>query len=93
LVINLVRGKSVDDALSILDTSRKKAGEIIAKTVRSAVANAEDTQNVDVDKLFIKRAFVDEGSTMGRWRARAQGRATMILKRTSHITVVVDEQE
>ena len=93
LVVDLVRGKTVDDALMILDTSRKKAGEIIAKTVRSAVANAEDTQNVDVDKLYIKRAFVDEGASMGRWRARAQGRATMILKRTSHITVVVDEQE
>jgi len=93
LVIDQVRGRSVDEALSILDTSRKKAGPIIAKTVRSAVANAEDTQNVDVDKLYIKRAFVDEGSTWGRWRARAQGRATMILKRTSHITVVVDEQE
>ena len=93
LVIDLVRGKSVDDALSILDATRKKAAEIVAKAVRSAVANAEDTQNVDVDRLYIKKAFVDEGSTWGRWRPRAQGRATMILKRTSHITVIVDEQE
>ena len=92
LVADLVRGKDVEEALGILDVSPKRAAQILAKTLRSAIANAEDTQNVDVDRLYVKRALVDDGPTAGRWRPRAQGRATMILKRSSHITVVVDER-
>jgi large subunit ribosomal protein L22 len=92
LVADLVRGRKADDALGILDLSHKRAAAILAKTLRSAIANAEDTQHVDVDRLYVKRTFVDEGPTWGRWRPRAQGRATQVLKRTSHITVVVDER-
>ncbi len=92
LVVNQVRGLPVSDALAILDLSEKKAGAIIGDTLRSAIANARDTQNVDVDQLVVKRAWVDGGPITWRWRPRAQGRATPIAKRTSHITVVVDEQ-
>ena len=92
LVVNLIRGRSVEEALNVLDYTPKKAAGIIAKTLRSAVANAEDQQNVDVDDLYVKRAFVDEGPTQRRIRPRAHGRATPILKRSSHITVIVDEK-
>ena len=92
LVVDLVRGQDVETALDTLALTRKKAALIVTKTLKSAIANAEDTQNVDVDRLYVKRVFVDEGPTWGRWRPRAQGRATPIRKRTSHITVVVDER-
>ncbi len=92
LVIDLVRGKPVEQALVVLDLTAKKAATIVAKTLRSAVANAADTQNVDIDKLYVKKATVDDGPTWYRWRPRAQGRATPVRKRTSHITVVVDER-
>jgi len=91
LVVDLVRGKRVEEALDILEVTPKKGARIVAKTLRSAIANAEDTQNVDVDRLFIKRIWVDQAPTWTRWRPRAQGRATPIEKRGSHITVVLDE--
>jgi large subunit ribosomal protein L22 len=93
LVVDLVRGKGVEEALNILDYTPKRAARAVAKTVRSVVANAQNTQSVDVDRLFIKRVFVDGGSTLKRFTPRAQGRATPIRKRTCHITVVVDERE
>ena len=93
LVVDLVRGKGVEEALNILDFTPKRAAKAVAKTVRSVVANAQNTQSVDVDRLFIKRVFVDGGPTWKRFTPRAQGRATPILKRTCHITVVVDERE
>ncbi len=92
LVADMIRGRKVGDALNVLDYTPKKAARIIAKTLRSAVANAEDQQNVDVDDLYVKRAFVDEGPTQRRILPRAHGRATRILKRSSHITVIVDEK-
>jgi large subunit ribosomal protein L22 len=92
LVVDLIRGRNVEDALSVLDFTPKKAARIIAKTLRSAVANAENTKNLDVDRLVVKQAFVDEGPTQKRTLPRAQGRATRIFKRTSHVTVVVDEK-
>lgn len=92
LVADLIRGKPVGDALNVLDYTPKRAARIIAKTLRSAVANAEDQQNVDVDDLYVKRAYVDEGPTQRRMLPRAHGRATRILKRSSHITVIVDEK-
>jgi len=92
LVADLIRGRAVGDALNVLDYTPKRAARIIAKTLRSAVANAEDQQNVDVDDLYVKRAFVDEGPTQRRILPRAHGRATRILKRSSHITVIVDEK-
>jgi len=92
LVVDLIRGKAVGDALLVLDFTPKRAARVIAKTLRSAVANAENTQNVDVDRLYVKRVFVDEGPTQKRTLPRAQGRATRVHKRSSHVTVVVDEQ-
>ena len=92
LVVDLVRGKGVEDALGCLEATPKSVARLIAKNLRSAVANAESQQNVDVDKLFVKRAWVDEGPVGARWMPRAQGRATPIQKRTSHITIVLDER-
>ena len=91
LVTELVNGKPAEEALTILKFLPKKAARLVGKTLQSAVANAEQNPNIDVDTLYIKRIFVDEGPSMKRWRARAMGRATRILKRTSHITIVLDE--
>jgi large subunit ribosomal protein L22 len=92
LVADLIRGRGVGDALTVLDYTPKKAAKILAKTLRSAVANAENTGNVDVDDLVVRKAFVDEGPTQKRTLPRAQGRATRVFKRTSHLTVVVGEK-
>jgi large subunit ribosomal protein L22 len=91
LVTELIKGKQVEEALTILRFVPKKAARLVDKTLRSAVANAEQNPNIDVDTLYIKRIFVDGGPTLKRWRARAMGRATKIIKRTSHITVILDE--
>jgi large subunit ribosomal protein L22 len=91
LVTELIKGKPVEEALTILRFVPKKAARLVDKTLRSAVANAEQNPNIDVDTLYIKRIFVDGGPTMKRWRARAMGRATKIIKRSSHITVILDE--
>ncbi len=92
LIADLVRGKKVDEALTILKFLPKKSGRLINKTLRSAVANAENTHTIDVDTLFVKSILVDEGPKLKRWRPRAMGRATRILKRTSHITMVLAEE-
>jgi large subunit ribosomal protein L22 len=92
LVADMVRGQEVEAALAILDFTPKKSAALIAKILRSAIANAEDQQNVDVDDLYVKTIFVDGGPVSGRFRPRAQGRATPIRKRTSHITIVVDSK-
>lgn len=94
LVLNEVRGLQVENAMNKLHFTPKKAAKIIEKTLRSAVANAVNREGseVDADKLFIKEAFCDEGPTMRRFRARAMGRATIIRKRTSHLTIVVSEK-
>lgn len=89
---DLVRGKNVQNALTDLAFSRKVSGRIITKLLRSALANADQLGSIDLDGLFIKRIFVDEGPTMKRFRPRAMGRATRIRKRTSHITVILDEK-
>ena len=91
IVTELVKGKSAEEALTILKFLPKKAARLVRKTLQSAVANAEQNPNIDVDTLYIKRIYVDGGPTMKRWRARAMGRATRILKRSSHITIVLDE--
>lgn len=93
MVVDMIRGRKVEEALSVLDFTPKKAARIVAKTLRSAVANAEDTKNVDVDELIVTRCWVDEGPTLKRMLPRAQGRATRINKRSSHITVIVDEKQ
>jgi large subunit ribosomal protein L22 len=91
IVTELVKGKPAEEALTILKFLPKKAARLVSKTLQSAVANAEQNPNVDVDTLYIKRIYVDGGPSLKRWRARAMGRATKILKRTSHITIILDE--
>jgi large subunit ribosomal protein L22 len=92
LVCALVAGKKVDRALSILEFTPKKGAKIISKTLVAAIANARDQQNVDEDRLYVKRVVADTGPTWKRSMQRAHMHATPILKRTSHLTVVVDEQ-
>jgi large subunit ribosomal protein L22 len=92
LVADLVRGKGVGDAVSLLERLPKKTARLLVKTLKSVVANAEHTQRVDVDRLYIKRITVDGGPTAKRFMPRAHGRATKIRKRTAHLTVVVDER-
>ncbi len=89
LVVDLVRGKPVEEAMSILSFCGKTAAAPVLKLVRSAVANADQRGNLDLDRLFIESAFVDEGPTWRRWLPRAMGRATRVRKRSSHITVVL----
>ncbi len=98
LIADLIRGEDVNAAYATLQFSHKKAAVSIGKLLRSAVANAlhkadEQGERLDVDELFVKMAYVDEGPTHKRWRARAMGRASPIRKRTSHVTVVVDRKE
>jgi large subunit ribosomal protein L22 len=88
-VVDLVRGLPVDEALSLLAFAPQAASETVYKVLESAVANAETTEGLDRGDLVVSVAQVDEGPTMKRWRPRAQGRATRINKRTSHITLVV----
>ncbi len=91
LICQLVAGKPVDQALSILEFTPKKGARYLAKTLMSAVANARDQQNVDEDKLYVKRVVANPGPTWKRSLPRAHMHATPILKRTSHLTVVVEE--
>ncbi len=91
LVADQVRGMPVERAVGLLKFSDKKAAHIIKKVVESAIANAENNAGADVDALTIATITVDEGPTLKRFMARAKGRGTRILKRTSHITVVVGE--
>ena len=92
LVVDMVRGKAVQEALNILKFSPQRPADIVAKVMRSAVANAEQKGIEDVDQLFVKAVFVDQGPVLKRFMPRAQGRATKIRKPTSHITVVLDEK-
>jgi large subunit ribosomal protein L22 len=92
LVADMVRGKRVSDALTLLKFSTKKSSRFVGKTLMSAVANAENTKSMDVDNLYIKTILVDQGPTLKRFRPRAMGRATKILKRSSHLTVILAEK-
>jgi large subunit ribosomal protein L22 len=91
LVIDQIRGLPVEDAVRVLTFSKKKAAVLIKKVLESAVANAENNDGADIDELTVCKAYADEGSTFKRFRARARGRGNQILKRTSHITVCVEE--
>ena len=93
LFADQVRGKPVEDALSLLEFSNKKAAHIVKKVLDSAIANAENNEVADVDELKVSTVFVDEGMTMKRLRPRAKGRADRILKRSCHITVKVADGE
>jgi large subunit ribosomal protein L22 len=89
-VVDMVRGMSVEDALVTLKFAPQAASDPVYKVLASAVANAQNSDNLRSDDLFVSQAFVDEGMTMRRIRARAKGSASRILKRSSHITVVVE---
>lgn len=91
LVGRNIQGRPVEDALNILKFTPKKAAGLISKVLNSALANAEQNTSVDIDNLYIKKVMIDEGPTWKRIKPRAMGRANRILKRTSHITVIVDE--
>jgi large subunit ribosomal protein L22 len=92
LAVDLVRGTNVEDAVTILKLTDKASARAVSKVLQSALANAENTGNMDVDSLYVKKAFVDQGPTLKRMRPRAQGRANVIRKRSSHITIVLDER-
>jgi large subunit ribosomal protein L22 len=92
LVLDVVRGKPAQEALSILQFLPQRAAGPVAKAVKSAMANAENNFNMDPDDLVITRCSADEGRTLKRWRPRARGRVNQILKRSSHILVVVAEK-
>lgn len=91
LVIDLIRGKKVGTALSILSLSNKAVSKDITTLLKSAVANAENNNNLNIDGLYVKTAYVDEGPTQKRMRPRAMGRGNTILKRSCHMTIILDE--
>lgn len=91
LVANEVRGDKVDVALNKLIFNTKKSAQLVKKVIESAIANAENNFSLDIDALKIHQIFVDEGTTLKRFRARAKGRGARIFKRTSHITVIVSD--
>ena len=90
-VLDLVRGKPVTEARNVLRFTQRRAADPISKALESAVANASHNHALDPEELVVLEAFADEGPTLKRYRPRARGRATQILKRTSHITIVVGD--
>ncbi len=92
LVCNLIKGKPLAEAVSILEFTPKKAARFVSKTLLAAVANARNQQNVDEDRLYVKNVVADGGPTIKRSMPRAHMHSTPILKRTSHLTVVIDER-
>jgi large subunit ribosomal protein L22 len=92
LVTDLVKGKKVEEALNILAFTKKAFAKTLIKVINSAVANAQQNNQMDVDTLMVKRIAIDGGPTLKRYIPRAMGRATMVRKRTSHVTVVLDEK-
>ena len=91
LVADQIRGLHVEKALEVLSFSPKKGADLVKKVLESAIANAEHNEGADIDELTVSKIFVDEGPTMKRIKPRAKGRADRILKRSSHITVVVSD--
>ena len=91
LVANAIRGLKVDKALEFLNFNNKKASRLILKVLESAVANAENNNSQDIDELMVKNILIDEGPTAKRFMPRARGRVNEILKRSSHITVIVSD--
>lgn len=92
-IADLIRGKTVEQALSVVNFSNKKAARIIGKTLKSAIANAQFNHQMNLEALFVEKVFVDHGAVWRRFMPRAMGRATPIRKPTSHITVVLKESE
>ncbi|MDY2870381.1 MAG: 50S ribosomal protein L22 [Succiniclasticum sp.] len=92
IVMNLIRGKKVNEAFAILQFTPKVGSEVVEKVLRSAVANAEHNNDMNVDNLVVSSCFVDQGPTMKRIHPRSRGQAFKILKRSSHVTVCVSEK-
>lgn len=92
-VVDLIRGKDAKEALAILRFIPKRAAKPIEKCLRSAIANAEHNYDMDADSLYVAKVCVDQGPTLKRYKPRAMGRADLMRRRTSHITVVVSEKE
>jgi len=92
-VAKVVKGRPVEDALNVLEFMPQSSAKVITKVIRSAVSNADQDPGLDVDSLLVSNIFVNEGPSLKRFRPRAMGRATRILKRTSHITVTLAEKE
>jgi large subunit ribosomal protein L22 len=92
LLADLIRGKKSEEALNILAFTKKAAARVMTKVLKSVIANATQKKTVDVDRLYVKKITVDQGTTWKRFTPRALGRATTIRKRTSHITIVLDEK-
>ncbi len=92
VVMDLIRGKNVAEAFAILKFTPKVGADVIEKVLKSAVANAENNFDMNVDKLYVSSAYVDQGPTLKRIHPRSRGQAFRILKRTSHVTVVVEER-
>ena len=93
LVLQMIRRKKADKAISILQFSRKRISQHVEKALRSAIANAENNHSLDIDKLIVKEAYVGKGLVMKRFHARARGRGAKILKPFSHLTILLSEQE
>ncbi|WP_035292532.1 50S ribosomal protein L22 [Clostridium sp. KNHs214] len=92
VVLDLIRGKDVNEAFAILKYTPKRGADVISKVLKSAVANAENNFDLDKNRLYVAEAYANQGPTLKRFRPRAQGRAYRILKRTSHVTLVVKER-
>ncbi len=90
LVLDLIRGKNVNEAIAILKNTNKAASPVVEKLLNSAIANAENNSGILRDDLYVAEVFADQGPTLKRYRPRAQGRASRIRKRTSHITIILD---
>ena len=91
-VARVIKGRPVEEALNLLGYMPQRSAKILVKVIRSAVANADQKPDIDVDSLSVSHVAVDQGPSLKRFRPRAMGRATRILKRTSHITIVLAEQ-
>jgi large subunit ribosomal protein L22 len=91
LVVDLIRGKKVEDALATLTFTEKAVSKDITKLLKSAVANAENTKKLNVDRLYVKSAFVGHGPSLKRMYSKAMGRGATILKRSCHVTIILDE--
>lgn len=93
LIVDLIRGRNINEALTIVRFVPKEAARVVEKVLRSALANAQHNHGVrDVDRLFVKEAYVDQGPTLKRFQPRAMGRVNMIRKRSSHITIILQER-
>lgn len=93
MVMDLIRGKKLEEALAILKFTPRSASKVLEKLLLSAAANAQNNNDMDRESLYVAKCYADQGPTLKRFRPRAQGRAAMIRKKTSHITIILEEKE